>query len=68
MFIVSAAVEMVPSGTQLTDPYESADLPGVAIQVLKADGGKCERCWNWSTKVGSFDDHAPPSANAVMRL
>lgn len=57
LFIVSA-VEMVPSGTQLTDAYESAELTGVAIQVLKADGGKCERCWNWSTKVGSFDDHA----------
>jgi len=56
LFIVSA-VEIVPSGTQLTDAYESAELSGVAIQVLKADGGKCERCWNWSTKVGSFDEH-----------
>jgi len=56
LFIVSA-VEMVPSGTRLPDAYESTELSGVSIQVLKAEGRKCERCWNWSAKVGSFVDH-----------
>jgi isoleucyl-tRNA synthetase len=57
LFIVSA-VELVssnalPAGTA----YESQEVPGLAIQVLKADGAKCERCWNWSSSVGSFHDH-----------
>jgi len=30
----------------------SADAP---VQILKADGSKCERCWNYSTRVGEFE-------------
>ncbi len=26
------------------------------IAVVKADGEKCDRCWNYSTKVGTFKD------------
>ena len=25
---------------------------GVVVKVLPADGAKCERCWNYSTRVG----------------
>lgn len=27
------------------------------IGVSRADGSKCERCWNYSLQVGSFSDH-----------
>jgi isoleucyl-tRNA synthetase len=27
------------------------------VQVLRAEGAKCERCWNYSTKVGTFPAH-----------
>lgn len=27
------------------------------IGVSRADGSKCERCWNYSPKVGSFAEH-----------
>ncbi len=30
----------------------NADAP---VQILKADGAKCERCWNYSTRVGEFE-------------
>jgi isoleucyl-tRNA synthetase len=29
----------------------------LAVTVEKARGDKCGRCWNFSEKVGSFDDH-----------
>jgi isoleucyl-tRNA synthetase len=29
-----------------------ADGPGIKIQINKAPGQKCERCWNYSTQVG----------------
>lgn len=29
----------------------------VWVGVSRADGSKCERCWNYSTKVGSFPEH-----------
>ncbi len=25
------------------------------VEIRKADGTKCERCWNYSTRVGEFD-------------
>ena len=30
---------------------------GLAIEVTKAPGGKCERCWNFSTHVGTSPDY-----------
>lgn len=27
------------------------------VGVVRADGGKCERCWNYSTLVGSSAAH-----------
>lgn len=56
LFIVSA-VELLPPGAGITDAYESADMKGLLIKVEKASGAKCERCWNWSTSVGRFEDH-----------
>jgi isoleucyl-tRNA synthetase len=26
---------------------------GLTVEVSKADGQKCERCWNFSTQVGA---------------
>lgn len=33
------------------------DNTNVWIGVSRADGLKCERCWNFSLQVGSFNDH-----------
>jgi isoleucyl-tRNA synthetase len=30
---------------------------GVHIEVKKADGPKCERCWNYSTHVGENETY-----------
>ncbi len=32
---------------------------GVQVEVTKADGAKCDRCWNYSTHVG--EDHSYPT-------
>ena len=28
-----------------------------AVEIEKADGEKCERCWNYSTRVGEFTEY-----------
>ena len=28
-----------------------------AVEIVKADGTKCERCWNYSTHVGEFSEY-----------
>ena len=43
LFIVSAVTLMQGSGN---------GTGGVRVEVKKADGAKCERCWNYSTHVG----------------
>jgi isoleucyl-tRNA synthetase len=35
----------------------SKACPEVAIEVKKADGAKCVRCWNYSIAVGKFSKH-----------
>ena len=30
----------------------SETLPGLAVKIERADGKKCDRCWNYSTHVG----------------
>ncbi|HUR97789.1 MAG TPA: zinc finger domain-containing protein, partial [Pyrinomonadaceae bacterium] len=27
------------------------------VEILKADGAKCERCWNYSVRVGEFEKY-----------
>ena len=27
-----------------------------AVEIQKADGERCERCWNYSTRVGEFTE------------
>ena len=30
---------------------------GISVEVRKADGQKCDRCWNYSTRVGEDQDY-----------
>jgi isoleucyl-tRNA synthetase len=49
LFIVSQVV-VDPSEGDGFLPSET--LPGLAVKIERADGKKCERCWNYSTHVG----------------
>ncbi len=56
LFIVSS-VSVEKSQENLSDVYISPNNENLSIKVQKAEGTKCERCWNWSLKVGSFEEH-----------
>jgi isoleucyl-tRNA synthetase len=47
IFIVSQAVVEEDPGAK----------DGLQIQIMKAEGEKCERCWNYSVEVGSDKDN-----------
>jgi isoleucyl-tRNA synthetase len=49
LFIVSQ-VDVEASAPEGATPSET--LPGLTIKIERADGKKCERCWNYSTHVG----------------
>jgi len=54
--LIVSQVDLVPEGA-LSDPYESTEIKGLKIEVAKARGVKCERCWNYSETVGNDSDH-----------
>jgi len=48
LFIVSQ-VELLSAGT---GEFRSEVVPGLEVSVQRADGKKCDRCWNYSSHVG----------------
>jgi len=49
-------------------PAVDANNPDVAIIVDKADGKKCERCWNYSSTVGTHSRHAQLCGKCVEAI
>jgi isoleucyl-tRNA synthetase len=56
LFIVSQ-VGFETAGNPLVH-YESQEIPGLIIDVERARGRKCERCWVWSERVGESAEHS----------
>ncbi len=54
LFIVSQ-VELTREAA--AGAVRSEVLPGLEVSVLRADGNKCERCWNYSTRVGESAEY-----------
>eukprot|EP00262_Sarcandra_glabra_P011763 TRINITY_DN2896_c0_g2_i1.p1 TRINITY_DN2896_c0_g2~~TRINITY_DN2896_c0_g2_i1.p1 ORF type:complete len:1114 (-),score=229.52 TRINITY_DN2896_c0_g2_i1:171-3194(-) len=60
---ITSQVEILPSlATEFTSniPYNGYLIQGksqIWVGASRADGTKCERCWNYSPQVGSFDEH-----------
>ncbi|HVB98186.1 MAG TPA: isoleucine--tRNA ligase [Candidatus Dormibacteraeota bacterium] len=52
VFLVSQ-VELTKSPGE--SGYQATALDGLQVQVRHADGSKCERCWNYSRAVGTFE-------------
>jgi isoleucyl-tRNA synthetase len=65
LFIVSQ-VELAPAAA--ADAQKSETLPGLSVAVLRADGKKCERCWNYSTHVGESSDYPTVCERCVRAL
>jgi isoleucyl-tRNA synthetase len=56
LFIVSAAEALRNTGAP-DEAYKSTEIPNLSVLVEKAEGHKCQRCWNWATSVGKHEDH-----------
>ncbi len=56
MFIVSSVV-VKEIADAVGDGYKSEDITDLIINIEKADGEKCQRCWNWDISVGTQVDH-----------
>ena len=41
---------------------------GTKVAIQKADGTKCERCWNYSTRVGEFEKYPTVCERCIVAL
>jgi isoleucyl-tRNA synthetase len=51
---ITSGVELGPVGASA---HRSERVAGMSVEVLPADGTKCERCWSYTSDVGSDRDH-----------
>ncbi|MDX2100682.1 MAG: isoleucine--tRNA ligase [Leptolyngbyaceae cyanobacterium bins.59] len=56
LFIVSQ-VELLDSSTALAEVKYQFQTDTLGIGVVKAEGEKCDRCWNYSLFVGKLEGH-----------
>jgi len=56
LFIVSS-VRIHKDDVMAEGIFRSPDVEGLSVLIERADGRRCERCWNWSESVGRFDDY-----------
>jgi isoleucyl-tRNA synthetase len=50
------------------EAYRSAEIPGLAVGVSRANGEKCNRCWNYSGTVGANVEHPTLCARCLGNL
>ncbi len=54
---LTSQVELLDSASTLSGLNYQVETGGLGIGIVKADGEKCDRCWNYSTQVGKNDAH-----------
>lgn len=54
---ITSGVELLEDPAALTGLQHSLQSESLGIGVVKADGEKCDRCWNYSTHVGENPEH-----------
>ena len=57
LFIVSQVVVHPTETSSGEQRLVSDDALGMSVNVVKAEGEKCERCWNYRDTVGSAPEH-----------
>ncbi len=55
--LLTSQVELLDSAEGLQGLEYTAQTEDWGIGVVKADGEKCDRCWNYSTHVGESAEH-----------
>ena len=50
-------IKLDPKLSNLVKSVRSMTSPDITIEVDKADGKKCVRCWNYSTSIGKDEEH-----------
>ncbi len=55
-FFLTSQVELVDSVEVIEKAEYNSKDADLSIGIVKAEGTKCDRCWNYSTRVGEFPE------------
>ncbi|MDY7016554.1 MAG: class I tRNA ligase family protein, partial [Cyanobacteriota bacterium] len=53
---LASQVELLDSAEAIQSAEFKSESDNLAVGIVKAEGEKCDRCWNYSTRVGEFSD------------
>ncbi|HEY9600346.1 MAG TPA: isoleucine--tRNA ligase [Allocoleopsis sp.] len=54
---LASQVEVLDSPEAIQTAQYKSESDKLSVGVVKADGEKCDRCWNYSTHVGEISEH-----------
>ena len=60
--------ELDTDSTEETNIYKGKEIEDLMIQVKKAAGQKCERCWRYDVSVGDSSEHPAICGRCVEAL
>ncbi len=53
---LASQVELLDSPDAAQNASYHSETEAVSVGIVKADGEKCDRCWNYSTTVGNYEN------------
>ncbi len=56
--VLASQVEIVDTLAAIGQAEYKSESEQLGIGIIKAEGEKCERCWNYSTEVGKSSEHS----------
>ncbi|MDI9636111.1 isoleucine--tRNA ligase [Oscillatoria amoena NRMC-F 0135] len=65
---LASQVELVDTPTAIEGLQHQLKSEGLAVGVTKADGQKCDRCWNYSPYVGQSSEHPEICERCIAAL
>jgi isoleucyl-tRNA synthetase len=66
--LLASQVELFDSPEVLAESKYSFQSDTLGVGVVKADGEKCDRCWNYSTHIGEAAEHPTLCERCVPAL
>lgn len=54
---LASQVELLDTPEAIKASKYSFETDNLSVGIVKADGEKCDRCWNYSTLVGTIQEH-----------
>jgi len=67
-FFIVSGTELIQADFPPVDRVSTSAVPLIDVEVRRAEGKKCERCWHYSARVGESSRYATVCERCVVAL